>query len=291
MSLARLAQQLPREQNERLRRVIPRRCFDHLARVDARLYGEDGESDAAFFGVVDPNASEAHLRAPAEKRGRDYALSLDLGEAGGGQLELGFVVVNDLLAPRFDIDVDEKGRAYAAGHRDAQPPRGAPRPRSRPRAVPGPPRPADLRRAPPACSRRSPRDLGYVAIHLEPLTYHNAVMYENYGFAYMTGRKRMKAIDAAFAPGGALRQACDGSTPFRRPDHADTARGRSWAIHDGVLAELDGDEGLEVKMVKVLGQDAGQRTFLTSGELAAQHAREPPKQAKSARERQRTEHV
>lgn len=263
MSLARLAQQPAGEQNERLRRVIPQRCFDHLARVDARLYGEHGESDPAFLGVVDPNASEAHLRAPAEKRDRDYALSLDLGDAGGGQLELGFIVVNDLLAPRFDIDVDEKGQPTLLGTAT----RNLPEER---RALEAGLGPCQVRRGLRLFAELLPNmealaaELGYVAIHLEPLTYHNAVMYENYGFAYMTGRRRMKAIDAAFATGGVLRKACDGSTIFRRPEHADTARGRSWAIHDGILAELDGDEALEVQMVKVLGQDAGQRTFLTN---------------------------
>jgi acetoin utilization protein AcuC len=264
MSFARLAQQPPHDQARRLRRVIPQRCFEHLGRVDPQRYGPSGEADAAFMGVVDPLASEAHLRAPAEKHDRDYALSLDLGDAGGGQLELGFIVINDLLAPRFDIDVDEKGNPTLLGTAT----RNLPEER---RALEAGLGPCQVRRGLRIFAELLPNmealaaELGYVAIHLEPLTYHNAVMYENYGFAYMTGRKRMKAIDAAFAPGGVLRKACDGSTTFRRPQHADTARGRSWAIHDGILTELDGDEALEVKMVKVLGQDAGQRTFLTSG--------------------------
>lgn len=261
MSLARLAQRPLEEQAHRLRRIVPQRCFDHLARVDPGRYGESGEADAAFLGVVDPQAAEAHLRAPAEKHDRDYAVSLDLGDAGGGQLELGFIVVNDLLAPRFDIDVDEKGQPTLLGTAT----RNLPEER---RALEAGLGPCQVRRGLRVFAELLPKmeafaaELGYVAIHLEPLTYHNAVMYENYGFAYMTGRRRMKAIDAAFAQGGVLRKACDGSTVFRRPEHADTARGRSWAIHDGILTELDGDEALEVQMVKVLGRDAGQRTFL-----------------------------
>jgi hypothetical protein len=36
----------------------------------------------------------------------------------------------------------------------------------------------------------------------------------------------------------------DNSTPFRKPELASTIRGRSWAIHDGILNEVD-DELLE----------------------------------------------
>jgi hypothetical protein len=43
--------------------------------------------------------------------------------------------------------------------------------------------------------------------------------------------------------------------------HALTARGRSWAIHDGVLEQLDGEPALNLTMVKPIGVDAGQRTF------------------------------
>ena len=264
MTLARLAQQPPDQQARRLRGVLPQRVFDHLGEVDPRLYGPDGEADAAFLGLVDPRSSEAHLRAPAMKRDHDYALSLDLADAGGGQMELSFIVVNDLLAPRFDIDVDPHGNPTLLGTAT----RNLPEER---RAMDAGLGPSQVRRGLRLFAELQPRleafahELGYVAIQLEPLTYHNAVMYENYGFAYMTGRRRMKAIDAAFAEDGVLRHACDGSTPFRAPEHADTARGRSWAVHDGVLAELDGDIGLDLTMVKVLGQDAGQRTFLTSG--------------------------
>jgi len=263
MTLARLAQSPPAEQTRRLREVPPRRVFDHLGEVDAHAYGPAGTADPAFLGRVDPRSGEAHLRAPARKRGRDYALSLDLADAGGGQIELSFLVVNDLLAPRFDIDVDERGRPTLLGTAT----RNLPEER---RALEAGLGPSQVRRGLRLFAELLPRleafahGLGYVAIRLDPLTYHNAVMYENHGFAYVTGRRRMRAIDAAFAPGGALHDACDGSTPFRRPELTRTARGRSWAIHDGVLTALDGDAALELTMVKVIGEDAGQQTFLTS---------------------------
>lgn len=90
----------------------------------------------------------------------------------------------------------------------------------------------------------------YVA---RPLFYHTAILFERYGFSYVKGRALMEQIGCGFAPGGALRERLDLSTPFRSPAHADTIRGRSWAVHDGILSE--GWD--EVHMIKRLGVRAG----------------------------------
>jgi len=91
---------------------------------------------------------------------------------------------------------------------------------------------------------------------VEPLFYHAAVLFERYGFRYSRGEAFMRRIHEGFAPGGDLRARMDGSTPFRQPEMADTIRGRSWAIHDGILDEpWDG-----VKMYKRLGVHAGINT-------------------------------
>jgi acetoin utilization protein AcuC len=66
----------------------------------------------------------------------------------------------------------------------------------------------------------------------------------------------MERIAGGFAPGGHLRAKLDGSTPFRSAQLANTVRGRSWAIHDGIL-----DEPWDrVRMVKRLGIDAEANT-------------------------------
>ena len=71
----------------------------------------------------------------------------------------------------------------------------------------------------------------------EPLYYHNAILFERYGFAYQRGRKLMERIHIGFSPGGDLLPLLDGSNPFRQPDAARSIRLRSWAIHDGLLGE------------------------------------------------------
>lgn len=95
--------------------------------------------------------------------------------------------------------------------------------------------------------------LGQSMYHVEPLYYHNAILFERYGFNYQQGRKRMEDIDAAFSPGGSLLPLLDNSSPFRRPDSASSIRGRSWAIHDGIF----GQPHAQTTMYKLVGQHAG----------------------------------
>jgi len=95
--------------------------------------------------------------------------------------------------------------------------------------------------------------LGQSMYYVEPLHYHNAILFEGYGFNYQLGRKRMEEIDGGFAEGGALSRLLDASSPFRQPYFAGSIRGRSWALHDGILGEPFG----EMTMYKLVGQKAG----------------------------------
>ena len=99
--------------------------------------------------------------------------------------------------------------------------------------------------------------LGMEMIVAEPLTYDNAIRYEKYGFDYLTGRRLMQEIDREFAPGGIVHARLDGSTPFRMPGMERTVRGRSWAIHDGIMDE----PWDEVRIYKMIGQQSGVDTF------------------------------
>jgi hypothetical protein len=103
------------------------------------------------------------------------------------------------------------------------------------------------------------------SIRLESLFYHNAVTYERYGFSYFNGYAQMKRIHELFQPGGSLFEKLDNSTPFRKPELAHTVRGRSWAIHDGILAEIDDalmDEGwVSPVMYRMVGKPRGMTTF------------------------------
>jgi hypothetical protein len=99
--------------------------------------------------------------------------------------------------------------------------------------------------------------LGHDYYLMEPLAYHNAILFERLGCNYVQGLRKMQWLDTNFRPGGLLHGRLDGSTPFRRPDAWRTVRGRSWAIHDGIL----GEPWHGVKMYKRVGKQAGKDTF------------------------------
>lgn len=98
--------------------------------------------------------------------------------------------------------------------------------------------------------------LGQKYYFAEPLYYHNAIIFEHYGFAYQTGRKLMERIQKGFSQEGDLASRLDGTNPFRKPDCTASIRRRSWAIHDGILGEpFD-----HVTMYKQIGKSSGINT-------------------------------
>ena len=99
--------------------------------------------------------------------------------------------------------------------------------------------------------------LGHEVYFIDPLSYHNAIVFERYGFQYQQGRRRMERIQSGFSEGGEYFSLLDGSSPFRQPEYAQSIRGRSWAIHDCIL----GEPFTDIIMYKTLGIHAGVNTF------------------------------
>jgi hypothetical protein len=91
----------------------------------------------------------------------------------------------------------------------------------------------------------------------EPLHYHNAIIFEQYGFAYLKGRRLMERINQGFKKGQEYEVLLDSSSPFRTPEMANSICGRSWAIHDGIL----GHAFDHVTMYKSINRHAGIQTF------------------------------
>jgi hypothetical protein len=100
--------------------------------------------------------------------------------------------------------------------------------------------------------------LGHDLYFAEPLFYHNAYIFERYGFAYSKGTRFMERIQKGFAEGGDLLPRLDGSNLFRQPESANSIRLRSWAIHDGIL---DG-KFTNVTMYKRISQKANENTSI-----------------------------
>ena len=188
----------------------------------------------------------------------DPLLQLELGDTGNYQLEILLVIINDPHSERFDVDRDWAGEPTKFGlmRRNLE---------EEERAMQAGLAPGQVRRGLRQMSHQQrlvedfAAGLGHENYFANPLGYHNAVFLEWRGLNYMRGRHKLEWIHREFQPGGELYQKLDGSTPFRQPDMANTVRGRSWAIHDGILGEPW--PALEVRMFKRVGGHAGISTF------------------------------
>lgn len=180
------------------------------------------------------------------------------------QLNWDFLMVNDPSSPRFLTQVDSLGRdtlfgwasrnlaeeikAMEAGLCPGQSRRGL-----------------RLTRETIECLEFFCRILDIKTIRLEALFYHNAITYERHGFSYFSGYPMMKSIHREFLPGGKLHALMNRSSPFRRPEMAHTVRGRSWAIHDGILLDVEDEmlsEGWDSPvMYRMVGKPRAMSTF------------------------------
>lgn len=172
-----------------------------------------------------------------------------------GQIIILLLIINDPTSPRFDVDRLPDGTKTHFGTSQRNLP--AEEAALRAGLAPGQVR-AGLRmmKVLGEAFENFVSTLGHTLYFIEPLTYHNAVLFEKYGFAYQLGRRWMESINTRFARGGDLRERLNGSTLFRLPEFADTIRGRSWAIHDGIM----GEPYTNVHMYKHVGKLAGVNT-------------------------------
>ena len=186
----------------------------------------------------------------------DPMLYLNMADTFNQQLLVLLVVVNDLDSPRFNIDLDEQGNsthlgttgrnliaekaAMITGLAPGQIHSGL---RSFKQAVP--------------ILESFVQQMGHDLFLIEPLAYHNAIVFERYGFSYIRGHQEMLRIDHEFRPGGELYSKLSVDRTFRNLDAWRTVRGRSWAIHDGIL----GHPFTGFQMYKRIGVHAGVNTF------------------------------
>ena len=153
-----------------------------------------------------------------------------------GQVHVLLFMLNDPSSPRFDVDrlPDGSPTQFGTARRNLEAELAAMRYGLAPGQVR---RGLRLLRGSIDAFEAFIASLGHDLYFAEPLHYHNAIIFERYGFSYEKGRKLVERIHAGFAPGGDLRKKLDGSTPFRMPEAANSVRLRSWAIYDGILGE------------------------------------------------------
>ncbi len=233
-------------------RVIPPELLEKY-HINQDLFDEGGND---LFLLNCPTKSTSAEITLFHKFGfPDPVLYGHITDTINGQIHILFYVLNDPEAPRFEIDRLPDGRLTQLGtkHRNIE---------AEIAAMNAGLSPGQIRRGPqmlrPAMVTFETfiQSLEHDLHFAEPLFYHNAVIFERYGFTYQQGRRLMQRIQAGFDPGGVLLPLLDGSTPFRQPEAAHSIRLRSWAIHDGVL----GEPFHNVTMYKQIGKHANVST-------------------------------
>ncbi len=234
-------------------RLIPPTLLDQF-QISQSLEDAEGQSLAKFR--CREGSTDFVIELRHEFNAEDPLFYAHLTDTMNGQIHVLLYIVNDPHSERFDVDRMPDGRrtqfglelrnleaeeaAMLAGLAPGQIRRGL---RSLAHAVPA--------------FEAFVESLGHSVFFIEPLFYHNAVIFERYGFAYLMGKRRMEELHRGFQTDGPLAKKLDGSTPFRNSSNANSIRGRSWAIHDGIADK----PYAEVTMYKRVGESAGIDTF------------------------------
>jgi GNAT superfamily N-acetyltransferase len=247
--------QLPTEERQAIYRcLIPPRVIA-LLHLDPAT-GRDPQGNRLVTYVCPPDQGFVRIEVHTHPAGEDCVYLLKLTQPTEEFLEIAFVIANDPQAERFDVDRDPAGNRVGilSGIRN---------PAEELRAMRAGLAPGQVRRGLRLFRQTLPLiesfagELGKEQISIEGLFYHHAILYERYGFGYLTGRDRMQEIHRGFQPGGPLHRRLDGSTAFRTPEAAPTVRGRSWAIRDGILEE----PWRVPRLYKIVGQSMAMPTF------------------------------
>lgn len=245
---------LPDQEKEAIyRTILPEWLFDTY-QIDPETLAAEGKRVVHFRAPKGSRAVEIIVRRRAEDL--DPLLYLNMADNFNNQLQVLLVVVNNPDSPRFNIDVDEAGQNthFATTGRNLEAEAAA----MQAGLAPGQVR-AGLRmfrQSLPQFESFVER-MGHNMYIVEPMSYHNAIIFERYGFGYMRGQRDMVHIHEAFQPGGELHARLDAASTFRPLDAWRSVRGRSWAIHDGIL----GHPYTGIQMYKLTRQYFDVNTF------------------------------
>jgi hypothetical protein len=207
----------------------------------------------------EPGTTDVVIELKHEYDAQDPLLFAHLTDTVNGQIHVLLYIVNDVNSERFDVDrmpdgsntqfgifkrnLDAENAAMLAGLAPGQVRKGL---RILKHSI--------------ASFEEFVSSLDHDLFFAEPLYYHNAIIFEHYGFAYLKGRRLMERINQGFQKGQEYEVLLDSTSPFRTPEMATSIRGRSWAIHDGIL----GHAFDHVTMYKSISRHAGIQTFPNS---------------------------
>jgi len=204
-----------------------------------------------------PSGSRAlEISVKNEAKDKDPILYLHMADTFTNQLLVLLVQVNDPQSPRFNTDQDEHGNPTSFGTTGRNIP-------AELAAMEYGLAPGQVRSGLRSFRKLVPlfeefvENMGHDLFFIEPLAYHNAIVFERYGFSYLRGLSEMRRIDTEFRPNGDVYHRLTNESPFRQVDSYQSIRGRSWAIHDGIL----GHPFTGFQMYKRIGRHAEVNTF------------------------------
>jgi hypothetical protein len=254
---------LPQSAKEGFYRIlIPPTLYQRFAIDPLSLRHGSQIMAARFFCPENDGTAFVEIKLPEVA---DPIYSIQISDtADTSQINLDFVVVNDPDSAKFQVDLDAEGRDTLFGWASRNL-------KEEQKALEAGLFPGQIRKGLGLTGETLNgleffcRIFDIKVISLEALFYHNAITYERHGFSYDRGYKEMQRIHELFQPNGRLFKKMDRSSPFRRPESVQTVQGRSWAIHDGILSEID-DELLKGKwisprMYRMVGKPRGMVTF------------------------------
>jgi acetoin utilization protein AcuC len=234
-----------REKREIYARYIPRELTERF-----NLHHLAENTDLLQFRFAE-GSSDVEIMLYHEVNFPDPVLYAHLADSITGQIFILLYILNDPASPRFNVDKMPDGSPTQFGIRKRNI-------EAEQAALEGGLSPGQVRKGLRALGHAIQTfeefmlSLGHEMYYIEPLYYHNAILFERYGFSYQMGRKQMNEIQAGFEQGGGLRQKLDDTNPFRSSRAASGIRLRSWAIHDGIL----GKPFTNVTMYKHVGKSA-----------------------------------
>jgi len=237
------------EKREIYRRIIP---HELLERFKLSPYLTDIDGNSLIELKCSAGSTSVEMSLYHEYGFPDPILYGHLTDTMNGQIHILLYVLNDPESPRFNVDVMPDGSPTKFGtfHRNLEAERDA---------LAFGLAPGQIRSGLGLLSEATESfenfvtSLGHDHYFAEPLYYHNAIIFERYGFTYQSGKKLMEEIQAQFTGDGELVNKLDGKSVFRQPEAKDSIRLRSWAIHDGIL----GMPFTNVTMYKRVGKKAG----------------------------------
>ncbi|MBW8010538.1 MAG: hypothetical protein FVQ83_04740 [Chloroflexi bacterium] len=236
------------QQREIYCRLIPDQLIDQF---NIHPSYQDGEGNDLLIIDAPVDSYSVEMSLFHQHGFPDPLLYGHMTDTANGQIHVLLYIINDPNAPRFNVDRLPDGSSTKYGTQDRN--LAAEEAAMKAGLLPGQIR-QGLRLL--SNARLTFEDfiksLEHNIYFVEPLYYHNAIIFERYGLNYQSGRKRMEWINDRFSDGGDLVSLLDNSA-FRLPEAAKSIRLRSWAIHDGIL----GEPFTEVTMYKIIDKPAG----------------------------------